>query len=706
MMQPVNSLSPLQFGAEPFRTLFEKSGEVTLLIDADSGDILDCNEAAVEFYGYTAQKLKSLHIWDINTLPREIILHRLHQVTLGSRVHFEFQHRLSNGAIRDVDVYTVALDSAGRKIIYSTIHDQTASKTAQAGAILFRRVVAASMNGIIITDATPDTRIMYVNPAFEHLTGYTLAEVREKNPRFLQGAQKEQSGRDEIRIAIKEGRAVQAILKNYRKDGTAYWCEVSISPVRDKSGTVVSWMGMQTDITARREAEKKLEYLAFFDALTGIPNRQLVLDRLDRHLLQARRTGEHGALLFLDLDQFKQVNEVQGHEAGNELLRTIARNLQGLLRESDTVGRLTGDEFVLLLPNVATTAERTVEQLQKVLQRLDHLFSTPIKINNFEYSITASIGITIFPQENVTAADLVTQADIAMHRAKESGRNTTCYFEPLMQEHIKETMVLVHDLHEALARSDFRVFLQPQVDQSGKLLGAEALIRWQHREGGLISPAKFIPVAEDTGLIVPMGEFMLREACWMLRKLQAAGAAFRLSVNVSLRQFQLATFPERVKQIITTSEINPTYLTLEITESVLLHDAKAATAKMREISQMGIGFSIDDFGTGYSSLGYLKNLPLKELKIDRSFIQDVPGNSNDTALVEAILAIAHHHDLRVVAEGIETAGQFEFLKSRGCPLFQGYLFGRPVPAAELVDTMLAQCGGGNTGVVDETGTNR
>ncbi|MDA8379056.1 MAG: EAL domain-containing protein [Planctomycetia bacterium] len=688
MSQPQNSPPPLRFDAQHFRVLFEKSGEITLLIDAQSGDIVDCNEAAVEFYGYSAAKLKSLQIWDINTLPEETVRQLLRQLVVGSRTNFEFKYRLSSGEIRDVGVYSIALEIAGRKIIYSVVHDQTQIKTAQAGVILFRRVIECSINGIIITDATPDTHILYVNSAFERLTGYTLAEVRGKNPRFLQGQEHNQTGREEIRAAIKEQRAVRTILKNFRKDGTAYWCEVAISPVRDKSGNLVSWVGNQNDITARREAEKKLEYLAFFDALTDIPNRQLILDRLDRHLTTARRTGDHGALLFLDLDQFKHVNDVQGHEAGNELLRTMARRLQGVLRESDTVGRLSGDEFILLLPNIATTAERTVEQLQVVLRRLNDVISEPIKIDHSEYSLTASIGITIFPQQNVTAADLITQADIAMHRAKESGRNTCCYFEPVMQEHIKETTVLVHDLHEALARSDFRVFLQPQVDVSGTLIGAEALIRWQHRQGGLISPAKFIPVAEDTGLIVPMGEFMLREACCMLRKLELAGAAFRLSVNVSLRQFQLAVFPEQVKQIITTTEINPAHLTLEITESVLLHDAKAATAKMRDISQLGIGFSIDDFGTGYSSLGYLKNLPLKELKIDRSFIQDVPGNPNDTALVEAILAIAHHHDLRVVAEGIETAEQFDFLKSRGCPLFQGYLFGRPVPAAELVDKML------------------
>jgi EAL domain-containing protein (putative c-di-GMP-specific phosphodiesterase class I) len=311
-----------------------------------------------------------------------------------------------------------------------------------------------------------------------------------------------------------------------------------------------------------------------------------------------------------------------------------------------------------------------------------------VKIGPAEYSVTVSMGVTVFPQENVTSSELIAQADIAMYRAKESGRNTSCYFEPAMQEQIKERAALSKDLREALSHGDFRVFLQPQVDRTGRIIGAEALIRWQHQQGGLIAPAKFIPIAEDTGLIVPMGEFMLREACNIMRQLERADITFRISVNVSLRQFKLVDFAERIIAIVKASEINPASLTLEITESVLLHDTKVAIEKMQKINQLGIGFSIDDFGTGYSSLGYLQRLPLKELKIDRSFIRDVVTNPNDGALVEAILAIAHHHQLRVVAEGIETPEQFDYLKSRTCPLYQGYLFGRPIPAQELLDKLL------------------
>ncbi|MHB1768819.1 MAG: sensor domain-containing protein, partial [Phycisphaerae bacterium] len=555
-----------------FRTLFEKSGEVTLLLDVATGKIMDSNEAAVEFYGYSAEKLKSLRIWNINTLPEATVRERMEQVTSGSRVHYAFRHRLNNGEIRDVDAYSVALNLGGRATLYVVVRDDTERKKALADLLLFRQAIEASTNGITIADAlASDTPIIYVNPAFEKLTGYTLDEVRGKNPRLLQGPAHGGIGREEIRAAIKAQRPVQAILKNYRKDGTPYWCEVNISPVRDPHGVVTQWVGIQSDITARRAAEEKLEYLAFYDPLTGIANRRLLLDRIEQAMTLAKRNGNYGALVFLDLDHFKQVNDVQGHEVGDALLMQIVDRVRKILRESDTVGRIGGDEFVILLPNLSPDRDRIASELLIVLQRISQLLSEPVKIGPAEYSVTVSMGVTVFPQENVTSSELIAQADIAMYRAKESGRNTTCYFEPAMQEQIKERAALSKDLREALSHGDFRVFLQPQVDRTGRIIGAEALIRWQHQQGGLIAPAKFIPIAEDTGLIVPMGEFMLREACNIMRQLERADITFRLSVNVSLRQFKLVDFAERIIAIVKASEINPASLTLEITESVLLH---------------------------------------------------------------------------------------------------------------------------------------
>ena len=680
-----------------FRALFEKSGEVTLLLNPENGKITDCNEAAVEFYGYSRSELTNLHIWDVNTLPRHTVEQRMREVISGSKAHFQFQHRLRNGNIRAVDVYSVALNLAGRSVIYDVIRDDTERRDALAGLLLFRQAIEASVNGIIVTDATTaDTPIIYVNPAFEKLTGYGFNEVRGRNPRLLQGSQHDQTGREEIRSALKEGRSVHTIVKNFRKNATPYWCEVSISPVRNASGNITHWLGIQNDITARLAAEEKLEHLAFYDPLTGAPNRRLTLVRLERDIASARRSGHYGALVFLDLDHFKEVNDVQGHEAGDSLLIAVMDKVRTALRQTDTLGRIGGDEFVIVLPQLSSDREQAINELELILQRVIRLVSEPVKLGHSEYAITASMGVTLFPQENASPSELITQADIAMYRAKQAGRNSICYFEPAMQERIQERATLVHDLRVALSNGDFRVFLQPQVDQDRTIIGAEALIRWQSREGGLIAPAKFVPVAEDTGMIVPMGEFMLREACLILQRLERARTSFRISVNVSARQFQLIDFVERTKTIIQSFAITPGSLIFEITESVLMRNTKDAVEKMREISQLGVGFSIDDFGTGYSSLSYLKNLPLKELKIDRSFVCDIATNPNDSALVEAILAIAHHHHLQVVAEGIETPEQFEALKARDCPLFQGYYFGRPVPAADLIESLLS--------ARDETGT--
>ncbi len=672
-----------------FWRLFQQSAEVTILIDAGTGQILNANDAAVAFYGYSQEQFQGLFIWDINTLPRATTLEHLKEVAIGQKTNFTFQHRLSNGEIKDVESYTVALDVGGRVIIYDAIRDITDRNKFQAELKLFKQAIESAWNGIIITDAqSSDTPIVYVNPAFEALTGYTLAEVRGKNPRLLQGPEHDQIGRAEIRAAIQAQKAISTIIRNHRKDGTLYWCEVAISPVFSADGTVNHWVGVQNDITARQEAEHKLNQLAFFDSLTGIPNRHLLLERLGHDLNLARRSAQTGAVLFIDLDRFEEINGTHGHDTGDEILRVVCNRLKHILRETDTIARVGSDEFVILLPAVCNSSQIVTDQIELVLRRIRSSLSEPVRSGELEHPITASIGITIFPQDNVSPLDLMSQADIAMHQAKEDGRDTTCYFESQMQTQIQERLALVHNLHDALTRDEFLMFLQPQWDKCGALVGAEALIRWRSRDGGLISPAKFIPVAEATGLIVPMGQFMLREACWAIKQLEATGRNFRLAVNVSLRQFRAPDFVEKIKQYVLVTEINPAHLTLEITESVLMRDPRLATEKMTALNSLGIEFSIDDFGTGYSSLGYLKNLPLRELKIDRSFIQDVSTNANDAALVEAILAIARSHGMRVVAEGIETPEQLEFLKSRGCEYFQGYMLGRPGPAQETLDKML------------------
>ena len=412
-----------------FRTLFEQNGQIILLLDAVTGKIVDANSAAVSFYGYSRQQLQGLHLWDIAATPRHELEPRIRKMAAGQLSHAEDQRRLADGCIREVDAYMTALDIEERTVIYEVVQDITERKKAQAGLALFRQAAQCALNGVVITEAgSPDTPIIYANPAFESLTGYELAEICGKDPRFLQGSDREQEGRAAIHSALAEKRAVTAVLRNYRKDGTPYWCELAIAPVFTPQGTISHWVAAQNDITARRQAEQELQHLVFVDPLTGIPNRRLLLDRLGQHLELARRTGRHGALLFIDLDQFKSINDTQGHDAGDELLRVLSTRLGSVLRKTDTVARLGGDEFVVLLPGLAADANAAAGGLQAVLQRIRKAISEPVRIGSSELSITASIGITFFPRDPASPSDLITRADITMYRAKDGGGDTTCYF--------------------------------------------------------------------------------------------------------------------------------------------------------------------------------------------------------------------------------------------------------------------------------------
>ncbi len=545
--------------------------------------------------------------------------------------------------------------------------------------------------GMLIADALqPDMPIIHINPAFETITGYSQAEIIGRNCRFLQGTERDQPEIEEIRQALKEGRPCEVILRNFKKDGALFWNQLHIAPVRDDQGNITHFVGAQRDVSIQKAAEAHIEHLAFFDLLTELPNRRLLLDRLANCISVSQRNNAFGAVVFLDLDHFKNINDAQGHETGDELLREIAKRLRHCLRLEDTVSRLGGDEFVLMLPDLADNLDSAAQMVQTAITRIQKTICEPVILGTFQHQIAASIGVTIFPKGAESASDLLKQADTAMYRAKAMGRNSVCYFEPAMQAVVSARLNLEHDLREAVERKDFRMFLQPQVNTAGTIVGAEALIRWHNKEGGLISPMAFIPVAEETGLIVAMGEWMLQQACHAIRKLEKAGKAIRMSVNVSPRQFRGKNFRDDVAMVLQESGINPDLLTLEITEAVVFDNLAEAVEKMRQIKELGIHFSIDDFGTGYSSLSYLKKLPLSELKIDKSFIQDAPTDMNDASLVEAIMAEATHHGLNVVAEGVETQEHFNFLKERDCPLFQGYYFGRPIPDEEFAAKILQQ----------------
>ncbi len=469
-------------------------------------------------------------------------------------------------------------------------------------------------------------------------------------------------------------------------DGVMRWSSISGAPIFDADGVFMGYRGTGRDITARKQAEADIERLAFFDVLTGLPNRRLLLDRLNRAIACSTRDRGYGALLFIDLDNFKVLNDTRGHHVGDELLKQVAQRLLGCVRGVDTVARLGGDEFVVMLEELSETVSIAATQCDLIGQKILRALNAPYQIEGQENHSSPSIGATLFFDHLQSVDDLLQRADLAMYQAKAAGRNTLRFFDPAMQVVASARASLEADMHLALQRREFLLYYQPVVDESGAMTGVEALLRWQHPTRGMVMPGDFIPAAEQSDLILAMGQWVLETACAQLVAWDSAPQTRRLTiaVNVSARQFRQPEFSRQILGLLRSSGANPSRLKLELTESLLLSDVEDAIAKMAELRAVGVCFALDDFGTGYSSLAYLKRLPLDQLKIDRSFVMDVLNNPNDAAIARTILNLAHSMELNVVAEGIETAGQRDFLLGSGCRAFQGYFFGRPQPL-ELLD---------------------
>jgi diguanylate cyclase (GGDEF)-like protein len=459
-------------------------------------------------------------------------------------------------------------------------------------------------------------------------------------------------------------------------------------PERLADGSVL-WHGFITDITERRLHQERTHRLAYYDPLTGLPNRRLLIDRLERELAHLRRCGRLGALLFIDLDNFKQINDARGHAVGDDLLKQVAQRLSSVLRQDDTVARLGGDEFVVQVGNLDLDPDVAARQARLVAEKVRTVLEGRYELAGFPYGSTGSIGLTLFPRGDATTVDdLLREADTAMYRAKSGGRNRIEFFESKMQSEVEERLAMEQDLQLAMAGDELDVYVQHQVDAQGRIIGGELLMRWRHPRRGNVPPNVFIPLAEESTLILQLGQMVLQRACEALARLQQAGRQWTLSVNVSPRQFRSPDFVDCVAHVLKETGADARGLILEVTEGLLIGNWQDAVSRMSELVALGLRFSIDDFGTGYSSLAYLKKLPLYELKIDRTFVRDTPGDPNDTAIVEAILSVSQHLGLRVVAEGVETEEQAAFLTSHGCQCLQGYLYARPTPLAGWLDDML------------------
>lgn len=557
-------------------------------------------------------------------------------------------------------------------------------------------LLESAAEGIYGVDMQGNTT--FVNPAAASMLGYEADELIGR-PMHTMIHHSHMDGsyypREECpmmhTIETGEGRNVNDEVL-WCKNGTPLPVEYHSTPII-KDGGIAGAVVTFSDISARKVVEEKLERQAFYDVLTDLPNRRLLSDRLEQAIARTRRHHHMGALLFLDLDHFKTINDSLGHPTGDALLKEVARRLQQHVRLEDTAARMGGDEFVVLYPEVSNDPEVTVSYVQEAAEKIRLRLSEPFYIQDQILHITPSIGIALFPMNDESADDVLKQADAAMYRAKEVGRNGMQFFLPSMQMAAEERLTLQNDLRYAIERNQLKLYLQPQYDQAGGIIGAEALLRWQHPSKGLVPPADFIPVAEDTGLIVPIGEWVLEASCMLLRQCDEDYGEHTLpyiAVNVSPRQFRQGDFVERVAGILRQVGMDGGRLELELTEGMLLEDINDAIDKIRQLRGMRVRFSIDDFGTGYSSLAYLKKIPLTKLKIDKSFTQDIHDDSGGAVIVDTIIAMASHLGLDVIAEGVENAEQRQFLLDHGCHTFQGFYFCRPVPVSEFLEIVTAE----------------
>jgi diguanylate cyclase (GGDEF)-like protein/PAS domain S-box-containing protein len=540
-----------------------------------------------------------------------------------------------------------------------------------------------AQESLMVTDASG--MILRVNHSLSKVSGYSAEELIGQSPSILSSGRHDQDFYKAMWSSLDLNGVWQGEIFNRRKNGEIFPAHLSISAVKNEQGFVTNYVSTLTDITTSKVAEEEIKHLAYYDALTGLPNRRLLLDRLRQSLSFSARNGKEGALLFLDLDHFKTLNDTEGHAIGDLLLQQVAQRLTAAVREGDTVARLGGDEFVVMLENLSEVALEAAAQTEAIGEKILLAISQPYLLDKHEHHSTSSIGATLFNNHQSGIDELLKQADIAMYQAKKAGRNTLRFFDPQMQETINSRANLESELRKALERQQFQLYYQMQVNQSGHALGAEVLIRWCHPERGIVSPYHFIPVAEETGLILPIGEWVLNTACAQLGLWQRNSSTehLTLSVNVSAKQFRQPDFITQVKTAIQQHSTNPTHLKLELTESILLEHIDLTIATMNALKEIGVRFSLDDFGTGYSSLQYLKNLPLYQLKIDQSFVRDIADDISDQAIVRTIIAMAQTLNLNVIAEGVETEQQLQLLQSSGCKTYQGYLFSKPVPIAEF-----------------------
>lgn len=662
---------------EQFKVMLRTSLDGFCMTDLQ-GRFMEVNDSYCRLMAYSRDELLSMRVSDIEVegISGEVS-RRIDELNQNGRVSFETCYRNKYGSILNVEV-SCNVNTVGSKSIYCFLRDVTERKKFEE-QLSISAIAFESNESLMITDSSEI--ILRVNKSFTESTGYTAKECVGQTPRMLKSGRHDKAFYAAMWDSINRTGTWQGEVWDRRKSGQVYPKWLTITAVKGTGGKVTHYVGTHVDITERKAAEDKIQSLALYDTLTDLPNRRLLLDMLRQSFASGARSKRTCALMFIDLDNFKTLNDTQGHDIGDLLLQQVAKRLKSCVRESDTVARLGGDEFVVVLACMAGNPVEAAENAEIVGRKIHTALSQPYQLAMHEYRCTASIGIALANDLKLPIDELMKQADIAMYESKKAGRNTLRFFDQQMQKSVNARAAIESELRQALDKGQFQLYYQSQVTSSRKVFGAEALIRWVHPERGMVSPAQFIPLAEETGLILPIGQWVVETACTQLKG-WAKNILTRnlvLAVNVSARQFRQPDFVANIQATVLHHAINPNLLKLELTESLTLENIEDTIAKMNALNEIGVQLALDDFGTGYSSLQYLKRLPLDQLKIDQSFVRDIATGKNDKAIVNTIIAMARSLNLDVIAEGVETEAQRQFLLENGCNHYQGYLFSKPVP---------------------------
>ncbi|MCW8821242.1 MAG: EAL domain-containing protein [Sulfurovum sp.] len=657
-------------------TILESSIDGIHITDLD-GRLIEYSPSFLKMLGYDKEEALhlSIDVWEAQHSHEEInkIFHSMPDTPLT----IETLHRRKNGTVFTAEITTKAITLDGQRYIYASSRDITKRKEAERELLKLSQAVEQNPNTIVITDL--EGNIEYVNNAFVTVTGYTKEEAVGKNPRLLKSGKTQTSTYDDMWEHLIQRKSWKGEFTNRRKDGTEYTEEIISAPIFEADGNITHYMAIKKDITEEKRAEERIHYLANFDVLTGLPNRITLEERTTYAITLAHRQESTLALLFLDLDHFKDINDTLGHSIGDLLLIELGKRFASVLREADTVSRLGGDEFIFMIPQTDT------EGVTHVAKKLLNIISEPVIIESNELIVTASIGIAMYPVDGKNYETLAKNADTAMYRAKQEGRNRYAFFTEAMQQRSARNLQLTNALHHALKRNQFHLVYQPQIStHDSRIIGAEALLRWTHPEFGNISPFEFIPLAEESGLILPIGEWVLRSAVKQAKEWIEHGLSpMIVAVNISAVQFRHPRLPELVTNILENTGLKPEYLELELTEAAAMYDPKIASNVMTKLHDLGVRMAIDDFGTGYSSLNYLKKFKVYKLKIDKSFVHDIYTDPEDKAIVNAIIKMSHSLGLKTIAEGVETLEQLNYLREQGCDEIQGYYYSKPLSVKEF-----------------------